>query len=199
LGRIEVRRVMAQKPEFDFDVDGVAYTIGVLRKVDRDLIRELRKEIRKELKPTVNKIVGEINTSVTGQLQSRDYEMFHNGRTQWNGVRGFATVKSTSKQNAAQLVFTGRGGKVGFDYAELAGIERRPPRRRSKGWYSTSPGYHSYDYAGQGKVFNDRLERDFGKPGRFAWIRVIKQRKKIEREFKQVIDKFTERVSRKLR
>ena len=190
---------MAQKPQFDFDVDGIAYTVKVIRNVERGLISELRKEIRKELRPMVNKITSEINSSVTSKLMSRDYEMFHNGRSSWNGVRGYATIKSTNKQNAAQLVFTGRNGKVGFDYAELAGIERRAPRKRSKGWYSSSPGYHSYTYNGQGLVFNDRLEKDFGKPGRFAWIRVIKRRKEVEREFKQVIDKFTERISRKLR
>lgn len=190
---------MAREPDFGMSVDGIAYTVSVLKKIDDDLIKQLRKDIKKDLSPMVGKITSEINSVVTNQLQSRDYEMFHNGRTSWNGVRGYATIKANKKENAAQLVFTGRNKKFGFDYAELAGIERRPPRRRSKGWYSTSVGYHSYDYAGQGKVFNDRLEKDFGKPGRFAWIRVIKRRKEIEREFKQSIEKFTDRISRKLR
>jgi len=190
---------MAKNKELDVEVEGIAYVVGQLKQYRPESLKALRKSLRKEMKPMLNKITSEINTEVSAELQSRDYEMFHNGRTSWNGVRASMSVTSNKKGDMVKIVMTGRGGKLGFNYAELAGIERRPPRKQSKGWYSTSVGYHSYDYAGQGLVFNERLTRDFGKPGRFGWIRIVKRRKEIEKEIKQVLDRYNIGLSRKLK
>jgi len=189
---------MAKQKTLDVEVEGAAQVVAKLKQYRPEAVKALRKNLRKEMKPLLNKITGEINSTVTSELQSRDYEMFHNGRTSWNGVRATTSVTSNKKGSVVKIVMTGRGGKLGFNYAELAGIERRPPRKRSKGWYSSSPGYHSYDYAGQGLVFNERLTKDFGKPGRFGWIRIIKRRKEIEREMQKIIDVFNVGLSRKI-
>ena len=177
-------------------VEGVAEVVKLLKRFEPDVLKEMRKEMRSELKPLTNEIANQINTEVTSKLQSRDYEMFHNGRTAWNGVRGGTSLLASRSKSVAKLTFTGRSGELGFDYAELAGIERRPPRARSKGWYSTTPGYHSYTYAGQGKVFNDRLKRDFGKPGRFAFKRFLKKRKEVDKQAQQVADRFIKKLNR---
>jgi len=189
LGRIEVRRVMAR-------VEGIAEVTKLLKRFEPDVLKEMRKDLRTELKPLTQQIASQINTEVTSKLQSRDYEMFHNGRTAWSGVRGGTSLLASRRGSVAKLTFTGRSGEVGYNYAELAGIERRPPRRISKGWYSTTPGYHSYTYAGQGKVFNERLEKDFGKPGRFAFARFLKKRKEVDKQAQQVADRFVKRVNR---
>ena len=177
-------------------VEGVAEVTKLLKRFEPDVLKEMRKEFRVELKPIAQEIATSINSQVTPRLQSRDYEMFHNGRTSWNGVRGGTSLLASRTKSIAKLTFTGRSGKVGFDYAELAGIERRPPRARSKGWYSTSVGYHSYTYNGQGKVFNERLEKDFGGPGRFAFVRYLKRRKEVDKKAQKVADRFIKRVNR---
>lgn len=177
-------------------VEGVAEVANLLKRFEPDVLKELRKEFRSELKPLAGAIASRVNSEITPRLQSRDYEMFHNGRTAWNGVQGTTSVLASSRKTVAKMVFKGVGGELGFEYAELAGIERRPPRARSKGWYSTTPGYHSYTYAGQGKVFNERLTRDFGKPGRFVFKRFLKNRDELDRKGQKVADKFSKRVNR---
>ena len=179
-------------------VEGTAEVIKLLKRVEPDLLKDMRKEMRSELKPLTSAIANSINSETTQRLMSRDYEMFHNGRTQWSGVRGGTSVLASSRKAIAKLTFTGRSGKVGFNYAELAGVRSRPPRRRSKGWYSTSVGYHSYDYAGQGDVFIERLSKDFapGKPGRFAFGRFLKKRKEVDKQAQQVADRYNKKLNR---
>ena len=184
-------------------VTGVPEVMRLLKDIGSQttggLLKDLRADMRSALKPLTQKISTQINTSVTSKLQSRDYEMFHNGRTAWNGVQGGTSLLSSRRKSVAKLTFKGQGGEVGYNYAELAGIERRPPRSVSKGWYSTTPGYHSYTYAGQGKVFNERLTRDFGKPGRFAFVRFIKQRKEVNKQAQKIADNYTEKLNRKMK
>jgi len=177
-------------------VEGIAEVTKQLKRFEPDVLKEMRREFRSELKPIVKEITTSINSEVTSKLQSRDYQMFHNGRTAWNGVRGGTSITASRTKQVAKLTFNGRSGEVGFNYAELAGIERRPPRARSKGWYSTSVGYHSYDYAGQGLVFNERLEKDFGGPGRFAFVRYLKKRKEVDKKGQKIADQFIKRVNR---
>jgi len=177
-------------------VEGIAEVTKLLKRFEPDLLKEMRKDFRTELKPVVKDIVTGINSEVTSKLQSRDYQMFHNGRTAWSGVRGGTSITASRSKQVAKLTFNGRSGEVGFNYAELAGIERRPPRSVSKGWYSTSVGYHSYTYAGQGKVFNERLEKDFGRPGRFAFVRYLKKRKEVDKKGQKIADRFIKRVNR---
>jgi len=177
-------------------VEGVAEVTKLLKRFEPDVLKEMRKDLRTELKPISQEISTNINSEITSKLQSREYQMFHNGRTAWNGVRGGTSLLASRTKSVAKLTFTGRAGKVGFNYAELAGIERRPPRSRSKGWYSTSVGYHSYDYAGQGLVFNERLTRDFGNAGRFAFVRFLKKRREVDKKAQKVADRFIKRVNR---
>ena len=176
-------------------VEGVAEVANLLRRFEPDILKELRREFRSDLKPLAENIASRVNSEITPRLQSRDYEMFHNGRTAWGGVSGTTSVTSSSRKTLVKMVFKGTNG-VGFEYAELAGIERRSPRRVSKGWYSTSVGYHSYTYAGQGKVFNDRLEKDFGGPGRFVFVNFLKKRKEIDKKGQKIADDFSQRLNR---
>jgi len=69
-------------------VEGIAEVTKLLKRFEPDLLKEMRKDFRTELKPVVKDIVTGINSEVTSKLQSRDYQMFHNGRTAWSGVRG---------------------------------------------------------------------------------------------------------------
>lgn len=176
-------------------IEGLTEVIRFLRKYQPEVLKELKKDIGSEIKPLVSEIVSEINSEVTSQLLANNMQMFHNGKTAWNGVRYTPRVTS-NRAGLIKLTFTGRGGKLGFDYAELAGIERRPPRLRSKSWPARPRGY---SLTGQGTAFNTKLKRDFGKPGRFAWIRVIKKRTQINRQINQILDRYNIKVNGRLK
>ena len=167
-----------------------------LKAYEEKLFKQLQKSMNTELSPIINPIENKINSSVTGEVRSLMPGMFHDGRTQWGGV----TVTARVSVRPRDLVFIegkGRGsgsldGAVGFEYAELAGIERKKQATRvlSKGWGSSSTGYHSYIKNGQGAAFNSRLTAKFGKPGRFLFRRVLRRKPEIEAKVKKVADQF---------
>lgn len=182
-------------------ISGNAETMKVLRTYEDELFKALRKRINTEVEPILTPIAGEINSQVTSQLKSQMPGMFHNGRTGWSGVSLNARVSVKPRE----LVFIegkGRSGgldnQFGFEYAELAGIERRPPRPVSKGWGISTVGYHSYIYNGQGKAFNSKLTRSFGRPGRFLWIRVLKRKPQIEQKVMEIAEDLGVKLTRKL-
>jgi hypothetical protein len=131
----------------------------------------------------------------------------HAGRTRWDGVKVTTALtpstyaRGKDEHPLVSIVATGRKG-LGFDYAELAGIRRRPPRKRSKGWNQTGPGYHSYTVNGQGDAMIEKLNRAVpfkGKAGRFAFAVVLKDKKDLERNTKVVLDKYADKINIKLR
>jgi len=183
-------------------VTGLPTVIRYLRRYQPETLKAIRKDIRSEIRPIMRPIVNEINSKVTSDLRSKGYNMFHNGRTAWNGVR-YTPQVSSNRKGIMRIRLTGRGGKLGFDYAELAGIRRRPPRSRSKiaGTYTqgSKRGDGSYAYAGQGDAFIGKLERDFGRPGRFAWQRIIRKRWQINDAVADILKKYDIKLNAKLR
>jgi hypothetical protein len=183
-------------------LSGSSEVVRVLKVYEKDLFKQLKKNINSELKPILNPIEGEINSSVTSSLRSTMRGMFHDGRTGWSGVKVSPRVSVRPKD----LVFiegkgrnAGMDTQLGFEYAELGGIERRAPRAVSKGWGISTPGYHSYIYNGQGKAFNRKLTSSYGKPGRFLWIRVLKRKPEIEQKVEKIADEFGIKISRRLK
>lgn len=182
-------------------LEGSAETLYLLKTYDKQLYRELGKKLESDLRPIMGPIQGQINGSVTSALKSRrDIGMFHDGRSGWSGVE----VKTKTSIQPKNLIFIEGKGRnlgldtqVGFEYAELAGIRRRPPRAVSKGWGSTGVGYHSYIQNGQGDGFIDMLGR-YGKPGRFLWKRVLNRKPQIEKKVSDIAETFNIRVNRKL-
>ena len=179
------------------EIKGARETLQALKTYEPELFKELRKEMRGEVTPIIKPIEAQINASVTNQLRSvRKTGMFHDGRSRWEGV----TTSVRTGTGAKQLVWIqgkGRSSTVGFEYAELAGIRRRPPRPVSKGWNDTSVGWRSYIVNGQGDAFI-RMLSEFGKPGRFLFSRVIKRRREIEGKVLKVSEKLDLRITRKL-
>jgi hypothetical protein len=176
-------------------VQGLSETIRFLRRYQPEVLKQLKKDIASEIRPLVTDSVDEVNSVVTATLKSRGYQMFHGGATAWSGVRYTPQVTS-NRQGLIKLKFTGKGGKLGYNYAELAGLEKRPPKLRSKSWPRAPRGY---SYSGQGFTFNERLGRDFGKPGRFMWIRIIKKRTQINRQISQILERYNIKENAKLR
>lgn len=184
---------------------GSAEVIRELRDYEKSLYREFGKKLTTSVKPVLTPIQNKINGQVTSKLKSISPNgMFHNGRSAWSGVN--VSIKRSARPK--DLVFIegkGRKGKgeayvqAGFEYAELAGIRRRPPRPISKGWGKTGVGYRSYIQNGQGDAFIRMLKNNFGKPGRFLWVRVLNRKKIIEAKVFNVAEDLNLRISRRLK
>jgi hypothetical protein len=189
-------------------VEGLEETLAILKTVEPDVIKEMRKEIR-----TIVTVSGAISavkfsTPATAPLSG----MVHSGPTKWGGVKS-VTTRILSRTSAFKsgpksvpLITISATGKdsLGFDYAELAGIRRRPPRARSKirgtGLRGQQAGDGSIALNGQGDNFIAMLEERVGKkPGRFAYRAVFEKRNAIERGSQVVLDKYAARVNRKLK
>lgn len=183
-------------------LQGSAEVFRTLRNYERDLYKELRKNVNSNLTPIIQPIEAIINSQITGQLKQTTPGMFHNGRSAWAGAK-IRVKQSLRKKDLIFIEGTGRSGgvdnQVGFEYAELAGIERRPPRPVSKGWGETTVGYHSYIYNGQGKAFNRNLTRNYGGPGRFLWKRVMERKGRLETQVLNISERFNLGVNRRLR
>jgi hypothetical protein len=139
--------------------------------------------------------------------------MNNNGPVKWAGVKSI-NVSALSRLTGftafnnnvplAEIKVTGGKNALGFDYAELAGIRRRPPRDRSKirggTLRGTAKGDGSMALRGQGDNFIKVLEERYGKtPGRFAFRAVFESRGLIMAGIQRTLDKYAESVNRKLR
>ena len=176
-------------------LSGSSETIKVLKELEPDLFKDIRKKVNSELKPVLNPIQSEIN-GMTNEMQSKMPGMFHNGRSAWSGTNITARV-STRPRDLIFINAAGKQGKVGYNYAELAGIRRRPPRARSKA-YTINGQSRTHAVNGQGDAMIDKLQREFGKPGRFAWIRVLGRKPEVERKVQDIADEFGIKLSRRL-
>jgi hypothetical protein len=187
-------------------VEGLEQTLAILKNVEPDSIKELRQEIKQVI--TMSGVVSSIKsrTPAVAPLSG----MNHAGPTQWKGVRSITTQvlsRTMSGKKAVPLIkIVASGGKnsLGFDYAELAGIRRRPPRARSKIRGTSLRGQQRGDGSmllnGQGDNFIAYLEDRNGKtPGRFAFRAVFDKRRDIERGAQVVLDKYASKVNRKLK
>jgi hypothetical protein len=188
-------------------VDGLEEVLTTLKKVEPEAIKTIRSEIRTIV--TVSGVISSIKSRAPAIAPMSG--MNHNGPTKWQGVKSVST--STLSRTAAlakksvplvRIAATGGGDALGFDYAELAGIRRRPPRARSKirgtGLRGTQKGDGSIALNGQGDNFIKVLEARNGKtPGRYAYRAVQSARGKIEQGIQVVLDAYAQRVNRKLR
>jgi hypothetical protein len=190
-------------------IEGLEETLSILKTVEPDSIKKIRAEISGIIKASgaVSKIRS--RTPSVAPLSGMD----NNGPVKWAGVKSI-TVSSLSRvtgftkvSNQVPLaVIRATGGKdsLGFDYAELAGIRRRPPRDRSKirggTLRGTAKGDGSMALRGQGDNFIRYLEERYGKtPGRFAFRAVFETRKMIMAGIQMTLDRYAESVNRKLR
>jgi hypothetical protein len=191
-GRIELIGVEMAKSI----LTGSSEVIRELRKYEPGLYKELRKSLNSELNPIIKPIQTEINSDVGNQLRSAMPGMFHSGRSSWSGANLSSRV-STNPKNLISITASGKSGRVGFNYAELAGIQRRKPRPLSRP-YQRNGQTVRHRVNGQGLAFNEKLMREFGKPGRFAWIRVLRRKPEIEQRVLGIADRFGIALSRRL-
>lgn len=186
---------------------GLEDTLIILKAVQPDAIKAMRNEIKSVITDAGVMSAIRARTPSVAPLSG----MEHDGPTRWGGVRSlttqvFSKLSGFDSKTVPLITIVASGGSdsLGFDYAELAGIRRRPPRSRSKirgtGLRGTRKGDGSIAQNGQGNRFIEMIEERFGKtPGRFAYRSVMSKRRSIIENSQGVLDRYAETVNRKLR
>ena len=189
-------------------VEGLEETIKILKQVEPEAVKTMRKEIRTVVSGSGALSNVRMKTPSIAPMSG----MEHSGKTRWGGVKSVTTsvslrtVERKRGQRSYPIIKIVASNKdaLGFEYAELAGIRRRMARARSKipntGLRGTVRGDGSIALNGQGDNFIKVLKERVGKsPGRFAFAAVFSKRREIERGSQQVLDKYAEKVNRKLK
>ena len=180
---------------------GVAQVTRDLRKIDRGSLNALRKAMRVSIMPIAKEIAGTVPSEAPlSGMQN------HEGVTRWGGIPR-ASVSFTpggSRGGGKRLLsmkFTGGKGRIGFDYAELAGSSKRPGAQFSKVYSRGSSTGIQHAIRGQGKAFNAGIKAAVsikGKAGYFAFDSALKKHGRIEGLGKRAIDDYMRDASREL-
>jgi len=158
-------------------VENVDSVIRELKDFERTAVRELRSDLKASLNPIAAEIAGRISREppLSG--------MRHRGRTRWRGVNKPVVEfrPGKSRRGGERLVnirFTGGARGLGFDYAELAGIRRRPAKAMSRPYEKRNQsGTFQHRLNGQGDAFIQNLAQETGRgPGRFMFLEALRYR-----------------------
>jgi len=200
---------MEQKLPTEVRVEGLENTLAILKAVEPDSIKQIRAEIKQVV--TTAGVVSKIRSRTPSIAPLSG--MANNGPTKWAGVRTItvsALSRITGYSSGTKIVplvnisASGGANSLGFDYAELAGIRRRPPRDRSKirggTLRGTVKGDGSMALRGQGDNFIKVLEDRNGKtPGRFAFRAVFSSRGQIMAGIQKTLDNWSEKINVRLK
>jgi hypothetical protein len=176
-------------------VTGLIETAKILKSTNKNLLKELKKDLAEGIKPIANKI--QLSVPALAPLSG----MNHNGRSRWDAVKtrvSFtpgAAIKGRQYQPLISLVVTGKKG-LGFDYAELAGINRRKPAPKSRSWTDQYGNIRRTAQNGQGAAFTRGLG---GKPGRYAFATVKNNYSQITAVTIKIIESYASKINAKLR
>lgn len=190
-------------------VEGLRETLILLDTIQEDSVKKLKQEADSAVQSTGVFSAIRSNTPSVAPMSG----MIHNGATKWAGVSQVKTaippitLRRLARKRDTPIISihaTGSPDGLGFDYSELAGIRRNPPRSRSKipstGLRGSGRGDGSIAINGQGDNMIQVLEDRVGKsPGRFAYDAVIKKRSALNLALQVVLDKYAAIVNRKLR
>lgn len=168
-------------------VKNVDEVVRELKAFETTAVRQLRSDLKLKLGPEAQAIAADIPRDPPLRSVKRGKsQMAHRGRTRWRGVNKpvveFRPGKSRrGGHNLVNIRFTGGARGLGFDYAELAGIRRRPPAPRSKPYQRRGTDKTvTHRLNGQGDAFIQALAEQTGKgPGRFMFLSAIKRRPQI--------------------
>lgn len=203
---------MAAKPlvETKLTAIGLKRAVDALADLDRDMKKQFVKDMRTELRGSMNVVKAAIPKvspfNGGGPLDG----MTHAGRTRWSPVRMRLNVNPRPRRKGVGFVgvvgwiVTGSPNGLGFDYAELAGVRRRPPRAITKPFSRATKNGRTVEYtrvnnAGDVFIKNVRSRSNGrGKAGHFAHTEFLKQRGPIQRKAIKVIKKYSSATNRKM-
>lgn len=204
---------MAAKNPIDVKIAsiGLPRALIAIQDLDRDVKKQFVKDMRSELKGTISSVKANIPKvspfAGGGPLDG----MTHNGRTRWSPIRMRLNVNAKARRRGVGYVgvvgwsITGAPGGVGFDYAELAGVQRRPPRAVTRPFSrATKDGGRTKEYTrinNAGDVFIRNVKsrsKGRGKAGHFAYAEFLKRRADMQRKAIKVIKIYSSRANRKI-
>ena len=184
-------------------VSGIRGAKEILKELDPEFQKALVKDFHKRMSAPIQKISKDTRAA-NRKIKNRLPNLYnHRGRTRNTGADIKASFRPSAQYGRAIALITakGRNGQVGFEYAELAGINNSTNGRRSRIPGTTTRGRGgdgSYVLNGQGQHFNRTL-LGVGKPGRMAFSAVQKNRSDLEKVALGVLGKMTDRLNEKLR
>lgn len=177
-------------------VDNVDLVIRELKQFEKTAVRELRSDLKASLNPVAAEIAGAISREppLSG--------MRHRGRTRWRGVNKPVVEFRPGKgrrggERLVNIRFTGGARGLGFDYAELAGIRRRPPKQMSRPYEKRNrSGTIQHRLNGQGDAFIENLPRG---PGRFMFVKALRYRPQMFALALKSLNDAASKVNRRLK
>ena len=184
-------------------VSGIRGAKEILKQMDPVFQKALERDFHKRMSKPLQKISKDTRTA-NRKIKNRLPNLYnHRGRTRNTGADIKASFRPSAEygRSIALITARGRNGQVGFEYAELAGINNSTNGRRSRIPGTTTRGRGgdgSYILNGQGQHFNRTL-LNIGKPGRMAFSAVQKNRPELEKIALGVLGKMTDRLNEKLR
>lgn len=187
-------------------VEDVSRVTRALKDFEKNSIRQLRSDLKTRLNPLAGNIAMGIPKRSPLRKSRNGGGMDHRGQTKWRGVNK-PVVEFTPgrrRDGSHRLVnirMTGGKRGLGFDYAELAGIRRRPPKAMSKPYQRRNDGtMRQHRINGQGDGLIRALEEQVMKqPGRFAFSGFLKRRKEMTKIAALTMNEAANRVNEKIR
>jgi hypothetical protein len=143
-------------------VTGVADTVKVLSKLNKEIVNTARKDLRTGAQPVANAIKSNIPTEAP--LRG----MIHNGRTRWQPAGITAKVKTNFSKKAQRnetslvsIVVGAKGknatGAASFQIADMAGRKNSSGRSGAIKPYAYKGGTRTHRNNGQGRAMINKL------------------------------------------
>lgn len=185
-----------------FDSSDINHTVRTLRGVDRRVLNDLRKELRGKVQPYAQSIANAV------PAQSPLRGMRHEGVTRWGGkpkaTVSFTPGKSRKGNRLLSIKLTGGSagrGPIGFDYAEVAGVRKRPPKPFSKVYRDGQGLSRQHRVNGQGDAMIEELRRRNpirGKAGYFAFNEALQKYGLLNKIGVLALQKFSIKITHEL-
>src|SRR6056297_872721 len=185
-------------------VSGIRGAKEILKTVDPEFQKALVKDFHKRMSKPLQKIRKDTRAN-NRKVQNTLPNMYnHRGRTRNTGADIKASFRPSAEygRSVALITARGRNNQVGFEYAELAGINRSNNGRRSRSPGTTQRGARkgdgSYLINGQGRAFNQKL-MGLKRPGRLAFDATKKNLPALEKVALNILERMSERLNEKLK
>lgn len=185
-------------------VSGVREAKEILKRVDNESLKTLQRDFRNNMASPLNKISKQTQINNRRLKQAMPNMFNHRGRTRNTGADLKASFRPSASygRSIALITARGRNNQVGFEYAELAGINKSQNGRRSRIPGTTRRGSRrgdgSYRINGQGQAFN-RILNQIAKPGRLSYDAAQDNRDELEKVALDVLEKMFKKLNEELR
>jgi len=192
---------MELQTEIRLDAKSLAKLTDAMKELDANSLTAMRKQFRSKLKQEA----AQIKQSEPTESPFRGMRQNYYGLVQWVQPKTRVAVtpgSSTRRREWAPVVTiiaTGGPKNLGFDYTELAGVRRRPPRARSKP-YARRPNGHANTTQGEALIRKAREVSKYDyKAGHFAYGKFLELRPQMLIKTEQVLEDVAKEFNKKVK